>query len=208
MNPRFESWRRAWHGMAAAGDGAQVHASLLVRYAEPHRAYHTLQHLAECLDAFDPVRALAPHPAEVEMALWFHDAIYDVHRHDNEAQSARWASEALSAGGAPPDAVERVVQLVLATRHAAPPEGDDACLLVDIDLGILGAAEARFAEYERQIRTEYAFVPEPQFGERRRAILQSFLDRPAIYGTAHFRARLEERARRNLARSIATSPGG
>ncbi len=205
MNPHLESWQRAWQGVAATGDGAAVHAQLLACYAEPQRAYHTLQHLAECLAAFEPVRALAPHAAEVELALWFHDAIYDVHRHDNEAQSARWAGEALRAGGARPGAAERVAQLVLATQHAVPPEGEDACLLIDIDLGILGADEARFDEYERQIRAEYAFVPEPLFSQRRRAILQSFLDRPAIYGTAHFRAALEQRARRNLVRSLAAS---
>jgi predicted metal-dependent HD superfamily phosphohydrolase len=148
------------------------------------------------------VQALAPHPAEVEMALWFHDAIYDVHRHDNEEQSAQWAREALEAAGVAAEVAARIEQLVLATQHTAIPHGADACLLVDIDLGILGAEKARFAEYERQIRAEYAHVPEPLFSQRRRAILRSFLERPAIYGTEPFRAALEERARCNLARSI------
>jgi predicted metal-dependent HD superfamily phosphohydrolase len=198
-----DSWQRAWSGLGAAGHGAEIHAALLARYAEPHRAYHTLQHLSECLAAFGPVRPIAPHAAAVEMALWFHDAIYDVHRHDNEEQSARWANEALRAAGAPAAAAERVAALVLATRHTARPEGADACVLIDIDLGILGAEAARFDEYERQIRVEYGFVPEALFRQRRRQILQSFLDRPAIYSTDHFRAALEPRARQNLVRSLA-----
>jgi predicted metal-dependent HD superfamily phosphohydrolase len=74
-------------------------------------------------------------------------------------------------------------------------------LLVDIDLAILGASEPRFAEYERQVRDEYAFVPEPLFYEKRRAILQSFLARPRIYSTRHFTNLLERRARMNLARA-------
>lgn len=197
-----ESWARAWRGLGAPGDGAVVQAALLTRYAEPHRAYHTLQHLAECLAAFEPLRGLAPHPAEVEAALWFHDAIYDVHRADNEEQSARWACDALEAAGVTNEVAGRVEQLVLATRHSAIPQGADAGLLIDIDLAILGADAARFAEYERQIRVEYAHVPEPQFGTRRRAILQSFLDRPAIYSTPHLRSMLEARARANLAHSI------
>jgi len=139
-----------------------VHAALLARYAKPHRAYHTLRHLGECLVACDPVPALAPHAAEVEMALWFKNAIYDVHRHANEPpQCARWAREAPAGGGVAAEVAERVEQLVLATQHTAIPQGADARLLVDIDRGNLGADEARFAEYEQQIRAEYAHVPEP-----------------------------------------------
>ena len=79
-----QSWARAWRGCGARTDGAEVHAGLVSRYAEPHRAYHTLQHLAECLTLFAEVRHLVPHPHEVELALWFHDAVYDVHASDNE----------------------------------------------------------------------------------------------------------------------------
>lgn len=196
------SWQRAWAGIGATGSGAEIHAALVQRYAEAHRAYHTLQHLGECLAAFEPVRHLAEHTADVEMALWFHDAVYDVHRHDNEEASAEWARSALLAAGAPQQAAERVAALVLATKHQAPPRGADETVLVDIDLGILGASEPRFAEYERQIRAEYAFVPVVQFFERRQRILRSFLERPQIYGTAHFHALLEARARRNLERAV------
>ncbi|MFO1298633.1 MAG: N-methyl-D-aspartate receptor NMDAR2C subunit [Rubrivivax sp.] len=195
------SWNRAWAGAGATGSGAEVHAALVRRYAEPHRAYHTLQHLDECLAAFEPVRHLAEHAAEVEMALWFHDAVYDLQRHDNEEASAEWARSALLAAGASPQAGARVAALVLATKHQAPPRGADETMLIDIDLGILGASEPRFAEYERQIRAEYASVPEAQFRERRRRILRAFLERPRIYGTAHFHELLEARARRNLERA-------
>lgn len=197
------SWARAWAGVGAGGDGAATHAALLQRYGEPHRAYHSLQHLGECLSAFEPAQSLADKPAHVELALWFHDAIYDVHRSDNEVLSAQWASAALRAGGAPPNGAEQVSRLVLATQHRAAPRTPDEFVLIDIDLAILGAEPARFAEYEKQIRLEYAFVPEPVFSQKRRVILQSFLDRPRIYSTDHFRTALEQRARHNLQTSIA-----
>ena len=92
-----------------------------------------------------------------------------------------------------------------ATRHAALPALPDERLVADIDLAILGAAPRRFAQYERQVRAEYAAVPEETFRHRRRAILQAFLDRPHLYGTAHFRQALEARARDNLARAIAST---
>ncbi|HEX6363367.1 MAG TPA: N-methyl-D-aspartate receptor NMDAR2C subunit [Albitalea sp.] len=199
------SWQRMWSGLGARGDGQEVFAEVVARYEEPHRKYHDLQHLRECLDAFAAVAPLAERPAEVEAALWFHDAVYEIGRGDNEERSARWAQAGLAAAGAPAEAAGRVAALVRATRHATVPASNDERLVVDIDLAILGAAEERFAEYERQIRAEYATVPDAVFRHRRRAILQAFLDRPHVYGTAHFRERLEARARANLARAIAAT---
>lgn len=205
----YTSWLRAWRGVGAAGDGEALFDALLARYGEPHRQYHTVQHLSECLAAFDSARHLAAHPAEVEMALWFHDAVYDVQRSDNEAHSAQWAESALKAAGVGAPVAARVASLVLATRHTAEPATPDEQVLVDVDLGILGAGEVRFAEYERQIREEYAFVPGILFRQKRKAVLQSFLQRPRIYSTPHFFAALEQAARRNLDKAvgmIASSP--
>lgn len=193
-----EPWRTAWQALGAAASDA-LHTRLLARYAEPHRAYHTQQHLAECLVLFDEVRHLAKRPVEVEVALWFHDAVYDVHRHDNEAVSADWARTALLEAGAPADVAGRVAALVLATRHSVAPATPDEQLLVDIDLAILGAAPARFAEYEAQIRREYGHVPAAVFAEKRGQILAAFRARPVLYGTPALRERFEAAARANLA---------
>lgn len=181
-----------------ARGGESLQAELLDRYAQPHRAYHSQQHLHECLALFDEFAPLAERPAEVEIALWFHDAIYDVHRHDNEALSADWARSALLEAGAAAGVAERVATLVLATRHSVAPATADEQLLVDIDLAILGAAPARFAEYEAQIRREYAHVPQALFDEKRGAILAGFLARPVLYGTPAVRERFEAVARANL----------
>ena len=197
------SWRRAWRGIGAGDDADALCASLMSAYREPDRRYHTLQHLSECIDLFERVRALAAHAAEVEVGLWFHDAVYDVHRSDNEARSADWLRAAAGPAGIATDVTERVRALIMATRHAELPTGADERLLVDIDLAILAADEARFAEYERQIRAEYAFVPEATFAARRRALLAAFLERERIYGTPRLHDELERRARANLAGAIA-----
>lgn len=201
-----QRWQRAWTALGARPDEG-LHAELLARYAEQHRAYHTQQHLAEFLSLFDEFRAFAERPAEVEIALWFHDAIYDVHRHDNEALSADWARAALLDAGAAADAAGRVAALVLATRHSVAPQTADEQLLVDIDLAILGAGPARFAEYEAQIRAEYAHVPEAVFNDKRGAILAGFLARPVLFGVAELRERFEAPARRNLAQALAALNG-
>lgn len=197
------NWTAAWHALGVTAPDDALRLELQRRYGEPQRHYHTMQHLGECLAWFDQEQALAERPGEVALALWFHDAIYDVHAHDNEARSADWARQALQAAGVNDAAADRVHALVMATRHDAVPEGRDAELLIDIDLSILGAERARFDEYERQVHLEYGFVPEEIRLPRRRAILQRFLDRPAIYTTPRMHALLEARARENLQRSIA-----
>lgn len=196
-------WNAAWRALGVAAADEALGIELQRRYGEPQRHYHTLQHLGECLAWFEREKEAAEHPGEVALALWFHDAVYDVHAHDNEARSADWARSAIVSAGAPAEAAERVHALVMATRHDAVPEGRDAELLVDIDLSILGADAARFDEYERQVHAEYAFVPDEVRRPRRRAILQRFLAREAIYATPRMHALLEARARANLARSIA-----
>ena len=197
------AWARAWHdlGLVAPPDPALV--ELLHRWAEPHRRYHTPQHLAECLALFDDSRALAERPGEVALAVWFHDAVYDTRRHDNEAASADWALRVLRGQGGSDEACGRVRALVMATQHSEVPDTADARLLVDIDLAILGAAPVRFDEYERQIRDEYAFVPGPLFRAKRGEILRGFLERPALFLTPALAQRFDAPARANLRRAIA-----
>jgi predicted metal-dependent HD superfamily phosphohydrolase len=196
------TWDTTWGGLGLQPADATLFVQVCARYLERHRAYHTLQHLQECLATCEEVRASCERPAEVQLALWFHDAIYDTKASDSEEQSAAWAQRALAAARAPSQVGERVRDLVLATRHAATPASVDAAVTVDVDLAILGADEHRFEEYERQVRFEYAWVPEPLFRSGRARLLREFLARPAIYATAALRQRLEERARANLRRSI------
>jgi predicted metal-dependent HD superfamily phosphohydrolase len=201
------SWQRMWRGMGASDGGDPLYERIVARYSQSHRKYHSLQHLRECIRWFENVTELALRPAEVEAALWFHDAICEPAQHDNEEQSAAWAHTALLQAGAPHESAARVESLVLATKHTALPVSPDEQLLVDIDLSILGATELRFAQYERQIRQEYAFVPQALFRRRRQAIFRSFLDRACIYSTGYFVSVLEQRARTNLRRAVDENAG-
>jgi predicted metal-dependent HD superfamily phosphohydrolase len=175
---------------------------LQARYSEPHRAYHTLQHLADCLHHFDEVRHLARTPGEVETAIWFHDVIYEPRRNDNEEASAQWAEQTLAKQGVATERGQRVAALIRLTDHVTEPAGSDGALLLDIDLAILGADPIRFAEYEAQVRQEYVWVPWPAFRQARARILERFLQRPTIYRTAFFQTRFEAQARQNLAASL------
>ncbi|MES3000076.1 MAG: N-methyl-D-aspartate receptor NMDAR2C subunit [Pseudomonadota bacterium] len=202
MSSDLHGWIRTWQdlGRPAADEG--LYRRLYTCWSEPHRRYHSTQHLHECMQNFDAVRGLAIEPGEVALGLWFHDAFYDAQRSDNETRSADWAAQSVRQSGLDEDVAGRVHALVMATLHTAAPEGPDAQLLVDIDLSILGAEAARFDESNRQIREEYAHVPEEQFRIGRRRVLTGFLGRPRLYSTEHFHSQLETRARSNLQRAL------
>jgi predicted metal-dependent HD superfamily phosphohydrolase len=179
-----------------------VFAALIERYSEPHRAYHTVQHIADCFQQFDDAKGDMNSRGAVGLALWFHDAIYEPRAPDNERKSAQWARAVLEAAGASSLLVTTVENLILATQHDAEPKEHDARIVVDIDLSILGAPEDRYRQYESQIRHEYAWVEDAAFRQGRIAVLRHFFDRPQIYSTERFRAQLEKRARQNIEREM------
>jgi predicted metal-dependent HD superfamily phosphohydrolase len=197
-----EKWEATWRQLGAAPP-LGLFEEVMARYAEPQRHYHTQRHLEECFEVLDTVHGEAERPGEVELALWFHDAVYDTRRHDNEQRSAVWAREVANRAGLEPGVGERVAALIMATRHDAVPVGTDACVLVDIDLAILGADAQRFDEHERDVRAEYGWVPGVTFRAERRKILQRLLAREVLYNTPRMRESHEVRARANLRRSLA-----
>lgn len=196
-------WQSVWIELGGAEANGELFQRLVTCYSEPHRKYHTMQHLGECFALFDRVGSFAEQRGEVELALWFHDAIYNTRESDNEIRSAELARESAIAGGVSGDRATRIFELVMVTKHNALPAGRDAEVLVDVDLGILGAESARFDEYEIQVRQEYSWVPDFLYRRERRKVLQEFAHRRSIYSTEYFRDEFESRARDNLARSLA-----
>jgi predicted metal-dependent HD superfamily phosphohydrolase len=196
------AWNNSWQALGLRPPAASLLDALTTCYSEPHRCYHTLEHLDACLRHLDNMRESALHLQEVALALWFHDALYTVGATDNEQRSADWAGAELQAAGAPQAMTDRVHALVMVTRHDQPPRSPDEALLLDVDLAILGAPATVFDAYEQQIFREYQCVPPAAFRSNRMRILQGFQDRERIYHTPRFRDQRESQARTNLARSI------
>lgn len=191
------SWNRAWINLDLQSPNGLFNR-LITAYDEPHRRYHSVQHLKECIAHFSDVLDLAFHPGEVEIALWFHDAIYDPRNKDNERRSAEWADRALHQTGATSEIQQRVHDLIIATCHQTLPSEPDQQLLTDIDLAILGSPPARFREYDQQIKSEYSWMPGFLYRMKRKNVLRGFLARKYIYSTNHFKKYYEQRARANL----------
>jgi predicted metal-dependent HD superfamily phosphohydrolase len=193
-------WDATWEVLQLPAP-ADLLDALVKCYSEPHRAYHTLSHIEDCITKARSIRDQVSDAGAVELALWYHDAVYDPRAADNEARSAEVAARHLVM--LPGAQVERVMQMIAATRHPSQPDDADARFVVDIDLSILGAMPDAFDAYEQAIRAEYAWVPAVVYERERGKLLQALLDQPRLYLTDHFAARLEAPARSNLARSIA-----
>jgi predicted metal-dependent HD superfamily phosphohydrolase len=189
-----------------------VRAALVSAYTAPDRYYHDLRHIETLLGLADACADVIADRNGVEAAIWFHDAIYNTRRNDNEERSAALAATLL-ASAADEDRIARIAAMIRATAgHVLPDLADaaaarDCALFLDMDLAILGSPQADFDAYEVAVRREYDWVTEPQWKRGRRAVLAGFLARPAIYATARFQASHEVAARQNLARAIARLDG-
>ena len=185
-----ELCRRAGVADELAG---KAFADLASLYAEEHRKYHNMTHIDRMLGWLD---ATGGRNDSVELAIWFHDAVYDPLGKDNEAKSARFFTEHFGPSISSPLMAD-VERLILATDASRPRTGrEDENLIIDIDLSILGASPADYAAYRVAIRSEYSAVPEGKFIAGRASILRRFLSQP-IYTTGFF-AKLEGQARMNI----------
>jgi len=189
-------------------DCPDLRDELVAAYADPSRGYHDTRHLGEVLDRLHELagHGAAYDPMPVQLAAWFHDAVYDGER-DAEERSAAWAEDAL-AGVAPAPVVSEVARLVRLTETHSPDDADaNGCALSDADLGILAAPRERYDEYVAAVRREYAHLPDEVFSAGRADVLRSLSEKPQLFHTAYARQRWEAAARANVERELGTLGG-
>ena len=165
--------RDRWLALCAGAglNGVRQWTVIESAYGAPERAYHNLNHILDCLARLDEFANLAAEPFCVEMAIWFHDIVYDTHASDNEEQSAEAAWEFL--GNSP--AAKTVSRLILATAHRTEPTDQDSKLICDIDLSILGSEPQAYRAYAEAVRREYSWVAAADFRAGRRRVIKGFL---------------------------------
>lgn len=181
--------------------GEHIWRELRAAYASPPRVYHNLAHIAACLRDLDEAAPEGSVP--VETALWFHDAIYEPLRTDNETRSAEFMRTVLGPIGVDPQTLADAHRLIMVTAgHAKAAEADEA-LIADVDLAILGSDPEAYDRYAKAIREEYRAVPDDQYVPGRARFLAGMLESPAIYRTAWAQTKdLETRARTNMCREL------
>jgi len=213
LNERYISlWRRL-----GAEPGAAAGAALVAAYDGPGRYYHSGVHLRDVLEKLDWAKTALEASGEIkhlaapekqklfdtiELALWYHDAVYDAKAKDNEEKSRDLFLSHAEKPGIADDVKKEVAGLIELTKHHKNAKTLPERILVDCDLAILGASPAAFAAYDTDIRKEYAHVPAAVYKNARRSVLKGFLDQPHLFKTEAFHQTYDAPARANLGRAV------
>lgn len=197
-----ERFARLWETQTLATcqtNSRDVYDELWHRYCEGHRRYHTPAHIDYCLAQLDLAKHLMGDANAVEMAIWFHDVIYNPSASDNERQSAERFIE-FAEGCLDPVCVDRVRNLILATIPGRSPRDPDEKFVVDIDLTSFALPWPQFKRDCRALREEFAHLTDRSFYAEQLKFHQSLLARPTLYSTLFFHERLERTAVENIRR--------
>lgn len=182
---------------------------LRTSYGEPHRAYHIWAHIEDLLGWYDRLARDWAAPEAVELAIWYHDAVYVPGSKTNEADSADRMTDELTGKVAAPILAQARALILATAEHRLPVAWsadlrNDCGLFLDMDMSILGADRDRYDRYAAAVRKEFAAVPEELYRAGRKAFLDDLLARDAIFLTPRFRASHEAQARTNIAREAAS----
>jgi predicted metal-dependent HD superfamily phosphohydrolase len=199
---RFTSlWRRCQTGGGAGADADDVYKEVHDYYSEPGRYYHTRKHIGHCLSQFDLSAGEMEDADAVEMAIWFHDLIFDLDAQDNELRSARRFVE-LADHSMDAAFKIKVYELIMATAPPRLPKTTDQGFMLDIDLSSFGLPWDDFVRDSTAVRKESPQLSDTEFFPGQRAFLESLVNRDHFYFTEFFRSRIEETARRNIRRHL------
>lgn len=207
-----------WQGMGVNHpDLAAAANALILRYEDPKRAYHNRTHLEDVLQKLDWAKTALQESGElqeldsaarlrmfqtIELALWYHDAIYDAKAKSNEAKSRDLMKRDAERYHLVPAFVSDAARLIDLTAHHSRADKLYECIMVDCDLAILGADKQAFKKYDDGIRREYAHVPDTLYKPGRAKVLRHFLNQSPIFKTKAFASRYEQTARQNLAQAL------
>lgn len=196
-------WRTLMQALGVTANHAAERDHLIELWSAPERRYHGPGHLEWLLDEIDRQAALFSEPERIRLAAWYHDAVYDTHRNDNEAISADLARESLTHLDLDSALVDRVCDLIVATAsHRAGGRDRDDNLFLDIDCAILGAEAATYDAYADAIRQEYGWAPGLLYSQGRGRFLEEMTQSDRVFLTDEYEARLGDRARENMRREL------
>ena len=173
------------------------------KYSSKERHYHNLSHLEFMIRVLTPVKGLSEDWNTLLLSVFYHDIIYTVQQQDNEEKSAYLASNRLRTLSVPSHNITKCRKQIMATKDHQCQEDNDANLLIDADLAILGTPAEIYRQYAENIRREYSIYPDDMYRNGRRNVLIRFIKMKTIYKTPPFISAYEEQARNNLEYELA-----
>ncbi len=194
-------WKKLMDSFGFAENEA-AYNSILNQYSEAYRAYHNAEHISDCLEKLDMFGEALENRNVIELAIWFHDIVYNPYGKHNELKSARAAADFLKRNSSDEALIQRVSGLILATQHTATTTSEEEKIITDIDLSILGAPSEAYDRYSDNIRKEYKRIPALIFRKKRKEVLKQFLDRKPLFQKPLFQEKFEQKARDNINREL------
>ncbi len=186
---------------SATDDSRAIFSAVQKFYRESHRHYHNDEHIDHCLALLDDVRPQLENADAVELAIWFHDVVYETGASDNERRSANWFMEQ-SRNQLRDELRRHVRRLIMNTTHDHDPQSIDERILVDIDLSSFGLSWEKFRQDGENVRKEQSHLSDQEFYQKQMRFQESLLQRAQFYFSDHFHRRFEEKARNNLNRHL------
>jgi predicted metal-dependent HD superfamily phosphohydrolase len=191
-------WRRCLLEKSV-DNSAAIHQQLTDAYSEPHRVYHTLNHIEHCLTHLDNISDYLQNQDAVELAIWYHDVIYNPGAKDNEQLSADLFMET-TRGRFDDSLRDTVYQHIMATLHDdSEIDNNDTKFMVDIDLSSFGLPWPKFSQDSDNLRLEMCGLSDEDFHRKQSTFQQNLMARPRLFKSDYFYENYEQQARQNLA---------
>jgi pantetheine-phosphate adenylyltransferase len=143
-----------------------VNNNILDHYREPHRFYHTIEHLDDLCTQFEE-QGYGDNDVLL-LATIFHDIIYDPKSPTNEEDSARYFNEIFTGDLR----IKNEVTGIILDTKTHKPQSELSKVFCDADLNILQQPFAKLLEYEHQIFKEFQFVDYAIYCEKRIEVLK------------------------------------
>ncbi|MBN1175839.1 hypothetical protein JXA48_04305 [Candidatus Woesearchaeota archaeon] len=192
-----KAFKQAWENKGGT-NAEKVFDIILEHHQKPHRAYHNITHVSHMLDGLNNSEDIAEDKTAIKIAIWFHDAIYDPTKKDNEEKSAELAYNQCIDNGILEEESQKIKKLILATKHSTTPQTNDEKIIADLDLVVLGLDLKTFKIYSEALRKEYDFVGEVQYWKNRKIVFERFLEQEKLFYTEFFKEKYEKQALKNI----------
>ncbi len=191
-------WRRCLLEGVVDNSSIDIYHRLIKAYNEPQRVYHTLKHIDGCFAMFEKVKHLVENPDALALAIWFHDAIYELNADNNEQRSADWFM--VEANGLFDEELHKLVYAhIMATLHCGKRiQNHDSQLMVDIDLSSFGMPWPDFLRESENVRNERSDISDEEFYAKQCGFQKELLERPRFFQSNYFFEYYEKQARQNL----------
>jgi predicted metal-dependent HD superfamily phosphohydrolase len=197
--------QRHWEQLAASvgldgADSRRIWGIILDKYSENHRYYHTLEHIQDMVQKRLDIADLISDKTLTDLAIFFHDIIYDPKSKVNEEESANLFRSIFQATENGVD-VPKICNFILQTKYHEVLDSteEDLKLFIDMDMSILGSHPNDYRTYAMNIRREYSHMNDADFCSGRGRFLGEMLNEARfIFASDHYRIHLEEKAKANI----------